>query len=65
MSMFEVRGRFKVGLLKDKWQPFIKIVESQNEKNAGNTVYSLMGSEHGLKRNMIRIDEVKAVDQPL
>jgi large subunit ribosomal protein LX len=38
------------------------MVESQNEKGAVDKVFSLMGSEHGLKRNLIKIDGVLAVE---
>jgi len=38
------------------------VIDSQNEKNAVDKVYSLMGSEHGLKRDQIKIDEVKIVE---
>lgn len=62
MSTFEIRGQFKGGLVGKTWLPFSKIVESQSEKNATNKAFSLMGSEHGLKRGLIRIDEVKAVE---
>ena len=62
MSNFEIKGKYKGGLVGKTWLTFSKVVESQNEKNAVNKVYSLMGSEHGLKRNLITIDEVKAVE---
>ena len=62
MSNFEIKGRYKGGLVGKTWLPFSKVVVSQNEKNATNKAYSLMGSEHGLKRGLIRIDEVKAVE---
>jgi len=62
MSMFEVKGRFKGELIGKAWRPFTKRVDCQNEKTATEIVYSLMGSEHGLKRNLIKIDEVLAVE---
>ena len=62
MSNFEIRGKYKGGLVGKTWLPFSKVVESQNEKNAVNKVYSLMGSQHGLKRSLIKIDEVLAVE---
>lgn len=62
MSKFDIKGKYKGGLVGKTWLPFSKVVESQNEKNAVNKVYSLMGSQHGLKRNLITIDEVKAVE---
>lgn len=60
--MFEVKGRFKGERIGKAWRPFTKMIDSQNEKNAREIVYSLMGSEHGLKRNLIKIDEVLAVE---
>ncbi|MCU0637699.1 MAG: 50S ribosomal protein L18Ae [Methanothrix sp.] len=62
MSNFEIKGRYKGGLVGKTWLPFCKVVESQNEKNAVNKVYSLMGSEQGLKRDLIKIDEVKTIE---
>jgi large subunit ribosomal protein LX len=62
VSKFEIKGKYKGGLVGKTWLPFSKVVESQNEKNAENKVYSLMGSQHGLKRGLIKIDEVLAVE---
>ena len=62
MSNFEIKGRYKGGLVGKTWLTFSKKVDSQSEKNAIGKVYSLMGSEHGLKRDQIKIDEVKAVE---
>jgi large subunit ribosomal protein LX len=58
MVDFEVRGKFKV---KRDWQSFSKIIESNNEKNATEKAYSLLGSEQGVKRNLVKIEEVKAL----
>ena len=44
MTNFEIKGRYKGGLIGKTWLPFSKVVDSQNEKNAKNMVYSLMGS---------------------
>jgi len=62
MSTFEIKGKYRGGLVGKTWLPFSKIVLGQNEKNAIDKVYSLMGSEHGLKRGLIKIDEVKAIE---
>jgi len=62
LSNFEIKGRYKGGLVGKTWLTFSKKVDSQNEKNAIGKVYSLMGSEHGLKRGLIKIDEVLAVE---
>jgi large subunit ribosomal protein LX len=62
MSMFEVKGKFKGTKIGKSWLPFTKMVESQSEKGAVEKVFSLIGSEHGLKRNLIKIDGVSAVE---
>jgi len=57
---FTVKGTFKAGL---KWEHFSKKVTSQNKKNAIEKAYSLIGSEHGLERRLVKIEgaeEVKA-----
>jgi large subunit ribosomal protein LX len=59
MSKFEILGRFKIG---NVWQPFSKYVEGNSEKIALEKVLSLLGSEHGLKRNLIKIDEVRCLE---
>lgn len=53
---FIVKGSFKAGL---KWERFTKKLTSQNKKNASEKAYSLIGSEHGLKRSFIKIEAVE------
>lgn len=53
---FTVKGSFKAGL---KWEKFAKRIASQNKKNATEKAYSLIGSEHGLKRNFIKIESIE------
>ncbi|MCL7415307.1 MAG: 50S ribosomal protein L18Ae [ANME-2 cluster archaeon] len=55
MENYIISGTFKAG---HSWENFTKTVSSLNEKNAAETVYSLIGSEHGLKRNLIRLDSI-------
>lgn len=55
---FTVKGTFKAGL---KLEHFTKKVTSQNKNNAIQKVYSLIGSEHGLKRRLIKIEGVEEV----
>jgi large subunit ribosomal protein LX len=62
MSIFEVKGKFRAEIVSNKWRPFTKLVESNNEKNAVEKVVSLMGSKHGLSRKLISIEEVSAVE---
>ncbi|MFB3766215.1 MAG: 50S ribosomal protein L18Ae [Methanotrichaceae archaeon] len=61
MSEFIINGRFRTERIGKNWRPFSKVVESQNENTAKEMVYSLLGSEHGLKRNLIKIDGVNEV----
>jgi large subunit ribosomal protein LX len=56
---FQIMGSFKAGR---SWERFTKKVSSNNEKNAAEKLYSLIGSEHGLKRRMIRIESVEAAE---
>ena len=58
MVDFEVKGKFKV---RNDWQSFSKVIESNSEKNAVEKAYSLLGSKQGVKRNLVRIEEVKAL----
>ncbi|MEA1965893.1 MAG: 50S ribosomal protein L18Ae [Euryarchaeota archaeon] len=52
---FTVSGIFRAGSNQER---FTKTVSSQNQKNAIEKVYSLIGSEHGLKRNFIDVTDV-------
>ncbi|MFZ0012120.1 MAG: 50S ribosomal protein L18Ae [Halobacteriota archaeon] len=54
---FQIMGSFKAGR---SWERFTKKVSSNNEKNAAEKLYSLIGSEHGLKRKKIRIESIEA-----
>jgi len=54
---FKITGSFKAGR---SWERFTKKVSSNNEKNAAEKLYSLIGSEHRLKRQMIRIECIEA-----
>jgi len=53
---FQITGSFKAGR---SWERFTKKLSSNNERNAAEKLYSLIGSEHGLKRKMIRIESIE------
>jgi large subunit ribosomal protein LX len=55
---FEVEGVFRNGMV---WQKFRKVVEAHNEKFALEKVYSLLGSNHKVKRHLIKIKSIKAI----
>ena len=52
---FIVKGKFKAG---HKWEPFTKNITTLNNKLASEKVFSLIGSEHGLRRSLIKINSV-------
>lgn len=53
---FNVKGTFKAG---NKWERFTKIVTSHNKNFALEKTYSLIGSEHGLPRRLIKIESAE------
>ncbi len=57
---FIVKGTFKAG---QKWERFTKKITSLNKKNALEKAYSLIGSEHGLKRSVIKIESTEEVKE--
>ena len=58
MSEFTVTGRYRA---RDGWQPFTKTVEAPNEDVARERVHSLVGSQHGVKRTGIDLEDVEEV----
>jgi large subunit ribosomal protein LX len=67
VSVMPSNDDFKVykvrGLKRDLfgWSEFKKFVVARNEKDAIERTYSLMGSNHKLKRNLIKIKGVEPV----
>jgi large subunit ribosomal protein LX len=57
MSQFAVSGRFQS---RDGFSEFSTTVEAPNEDVATERVYTNIGSQHGLKRTQIEIDDVAA-----
>lgn len=57
MSQFTVSGRFQS---RDGWKSFTKSVDAVNENVAREHVLANFGSEHGLKRTHVDIEEVTA-----
>ncbi len=57
---FIVKGFFKAG---HSWEPFTKKIVSLNKNLASEKVFSLIGSEHGLRRNLIKIDFIEEVKE--
>jgi large subunit ribosomal protein LX len=57
MSQFTVRGRFRG---RDGYRSFTKEIDAPNENVAREHVLATFGSEHGLKRIAVELDEVTA-----
>lgn len=58
MNDFVIKGSFRAG---NTWERFTKSVTSNNEKNAVEKIYSLLGSHHRVKRRAIKIESVEEV----
>lgn len=58
MSEFTVRGRFRTSR---GWNPFETSIEAPNESVAVEHIYANLGSRHGVKRNLVDVEEVEAV----
>lgn len=57
MTAYTVKGRFRG---RDGWLPFERIAEAVNEAVAEEHTLAELGSEHGLKRTQIEVEEVRA-----
>jgi large subunit ribosomal protein LX len=53
---FIVKGTFKAG---QKYEPFTKKITTLNKNLASEKVFSLIGSEHRLRRGLIKIVSVE------
>jgi large subunit ribosomal protein LX len=51
-----VKGTFKAG---QKYEPFTKKITTLNKNLASEKVFSLIGSEHRLRRGLIKIVSVE------
>ncbi|MCS7143543.1 MAG: 50S ribosomal protein L18Ae [Archaeoglobaceae archaeon] len=58
--MFEIKGSFKD---LDGWKKFRKVVKAESEKLAVEKLMSIIGSNHKVKRNLIKVEEIKKVGE--
>lgn len=56
MKVYLMKGIFLMGKI---WQPFSKEVMGNDEEEAKERLLSILGSKHGVKRRMIKIEEIK------
>lgn len=57
MTQFTVSGQFQA---RDGYLSFEKSIEAPNENVAREHIFSQIGSQHGLKRTQIDLNEVTA-----
>ena len=55
LKQFEVKGKYQE---KQAWKPYTKVLSAQNERQAQERVYNIIGSKHRLKRMYIQIDTI-------
>lgn len=58
--MFEIRGAYRDI---EGWKKFRKLIQAEKESLAIEKLYSIIGSNHKVKRNLIRIEEIKKVGE--
>jgi len=56
---FIIKGKFKAGM---KWEKFSRKISSPSKNAALDKIYSLLGSEHGIKRYLIKIESTEEVN---
>lgn len=56
---FEFSGKFKIG---NEWKPFTRVIEAKTEGFAKEKLLSLFGSEHGIKRRFVIIDNINKLE---
>ena len=59
MRAFRASGSFRIA--KARWQPFTVEVAADDEEGATHRVFSNLGSRHRLRRNYIKINELKEI----
>jgi large subunit ribosomal protein LX len=57
MSQFTVSGRYQS---RDGFRQFETVVDAPNENVARERIFANIGSQHGLKRTQIDVEEVTA-----
>jgi large subunit ribosomal protein LX len=60
MTEYVISGRFQS---RDGYREFTKTVEAPNEDVAREFAYARLGSEHGLKRVQIELDDVGSAEE--
>ncbi|NPA74506.1 MAG: 50S ribosomal protein L18a [Euryarchaeota archaeon] len=60
MKAFRIKGKYSP---KGKeWFKFTKDIVAEDENNALDIAYSLLGSKYGIKRRLIKIEAITEID---
>ena len=60
LKAYRIEGNFPMGI--NRKQKFVKEMACKDEAEAKEMLYSLLGSEHGVKRRMIKIAKIEIVN---
>ena len=60
MKVYRIEGKFLMGKI---WQPFSKEIIGNDENEARERLFSILGSRHRVKRRMIKIDSIREVNK--
>jgi ribosomal protein L20A (L18A) len=53
---FSIKGEFKLG---EENREFCKEIEAESENHAKELLYSLLGSQNGVKRSTVKISHIE------
>lgn len=59
IKVFRIEGTFPMGLNKN--QRFVKELLGKDKSDATERLLSVLGSEHGVKRRMVKINDIKEI----
>jgi large subunit ribosomal protein LX len=59
-KIYRVKGRFALG---EEIQIFTKELKAVNEKDIYERIYAEFGSKHRIKKNLVKIEEVKEISK--
>jgi len=60
MKVYRIEGKFLMGKI---WQPFSKEIIGNDENEAKERLFSILGSRHRVKRRMIKINNISEVNK--
>lgn len=58
VKAFRSTGKFVMGR---RWQPFTKEFIAKNKEECAEFTYSILGSNHRIKRKFIRIEKIEEI----